>query len=117
MTPEEVFAQLRDIHAPEAVAKAVEAFDFRPLLVFAAILAVALIARRLMAVMGRRKALGAVDPSAPPAQQRDAMLQMLARTPLRPHTEPAPKAFFDPPDAITDQDVTELRRWAGRRLR
>jgi len=117
MTPEEVFAQLRDIHAPEAAAKASVAYDFTPLIGFAIVLSLVIAARLLLTSLRARRAIAEVDATAAPADQRDALVRLLATSPRRPLRAPPPKAVFDPPEDVTDKDVSDLRHWAGRRLR
>ena len=117
MTPEEVFAQLRDIHAPEAAAKASAGYDFRPLIGFAIILALVIAMRLVFASMRARRALAQVDATAAPADQRDALVRLLATSPRRLSRAPPPESMFNPPDAVTDKDVSDLRQWADRRLR
>lgn len=117
MTPEEVFAQLRDIHAPEAAAKASVAYDFRPLIGFAILLALVIGARLLLTSVRARRAISQLDATAAPADQRDALVRLLATSPRRPLRAPPPESVFDPPEAVTEKDVSDLRHWAGRRLR
>lgn len=117
MTPEEVFAQLRDIHAPQIGAIADTAFDFRPFLCVVAIAVMVFAARYGMAYLSAQRALAKLDRSATPAQQRDDLVRVLAATPRRRHRMPAPESLFSPPEAVTHEDVTQLRSWAARTLR
>lgn len=115
MTPEEVFAQLRDIHSPAIEAAAAGSLDLRPLIVFAVFAAGVLLVRQVLAVARRKSALARVDQSADPADQRDALAKLAATTPSR-NSDPAPDALFDPPEKLTRQAVADLRRWVRRRL-
>lgn len=116
MTPEEVFAQLRDIHSPPIDVAANASFDLRPLVAFALFLACALIARRLVADRRRKAALARIDPSADPATQRDALTKLAATAPCPPNGDAPPDALFDPPEALTRNAVADLRDWVRRRL-
>lgn len=116
MTPEEVFAQLRDIHSPAIEAVANASFDVRPLIAFAIFLAGVLIIRRVLADGRRKTALARIDPSSDPAAQRDALAK-LATTTTRPQNgDTPPDALFDPPEALTQKAIADLRNWVRRRL-
>lgn len=116
MTPEEVFAQLRDIHAPAIETAAKTSLDPRPLIAFAALLAIVLIARYALASNRRRSALSRIDPSTDPATQRDALTRLAATTARPRRTSPPPGALFDRPEALTPKSVATLRDWVRRRL-
>ena len=116
MTPEEVFAQLRDIHAPGPTLREAAAYDFRPLLLFAALLLTALIMRGLWRRASARRALARIDASAPPALQRDALIRLAGERPADPGDEPAPDAAFARPERLTPDTVRRLRRWVLRRI-
>lgn len=119
MTPEEVFARLRDIHAPEAAMVPAPSYDPRALLIFAAALAGFLIARAALRRLRAARALRCVDPRAPAADQRDALLRLLARRRREarpPGRDPPPDAAFARPDSLSADGVAELRRWVGRRI-
>ncbi|MEM7686381.1 MAG: hypothetical protein ACFB03_18775 [Paracoccaceae bacterium] len=117
MTPEEVFAQLRDVHLPDVQSATVSGLDVRPLAIFAA--SVLLIAGVRYWVQRRRRSrqLDAVAPGMPPAAQRDEIARILRKALPRKAAQPAPKAFFAPPSQITIQDASEMKTWARRRLR
>lgn len=116
MTPEEVFAQLRDIHSPAIEAAANVSFDLRPLIAFATFLACVLITRRVLAVGRRKSALAQIDPSADPTTQRDALTKLAAKAPRSRNSETPPDALFDPPEALTQKAIADLRDWVRRRL-
>ncbi len=117
MTPEEVFAQLRDIHSPDVEAIVSPAYDLRPLLVFAMIAAI-IVGLRFWLVSARAKrAVARVDATAEPARQRDAFVRLLASAPRRKDQLPLPARLFDRPEAVTSEDASRLRRWTLQRLR
>lgn len=117
MTPEEVFANLRDIHLPPVVDTASAMFDVRPLAVFA-VLTVAVGLTPVIAKWRRKWALRAEIrrlEHAPPDEQRDALIRLAVQT--RPLSKsPAPAILFRPPDQIGADDVAILRTWLLGRL-
>ncbi|MEL7467802.1 MAG: hypothetical protein AAFN27_05050 [Pseudomonadota bacterium] len=117
MTPEEVFAQLRDVHLPDVQSATVTGLDMRPLVFFAA--SVLLIGAIRYWVQRRRRSrqLDAVAPGLPPAAQRDEIARVLRKALPRKAAQPAPRAFFAPPSQLTAQDASEMKTWARRRLR
>lgn len=116
MTPEEVFAQLRDVHVPEVQTAAGSGLDLRPLFAFG-ILASAMIAFRFWMRWRRKKSLlEQIDTSLPPAVQRDQIARALRHATRRNDASPPPPAFFAPPSRLTDRDVADLRQWARRRM-
>ncbi len=117
MTPEEVFAQLRDIHLPERVTTLATSFDFRPILAFAALLALVLFVRRIRAKSQVHVLLARADAAAGPAAQRDALAALLAASPKPGSAEPPPQSLFDPPEDLTAEAVADLRQWVGNRIR
>lgn len=116
MTPEEVFAQLRDIHAPAAVAREAIAFDARPVIAFAVFVVVFFALRLLWRRLGARRALASIDVASPPAEQRDALVRVLDARRRNRAAGPAPEAAFQPPKDLTSDGVQRLRRWVLRRI-
>ncbi len=116
MTPEEVFAQLRDIHSPAIEAATNATLDPRPLIAFAALVAAVLIVRYMLSAQQRRNALSRIDPDADPAIQRDALTKLAATTGQTRKGDPLPGALFDPPEALTRKSIAGLRDWVRRRL-
>lgn len=116
MTPEEVFAQLRDIHTPAVTGIEAASYDFRPLLVFAALTAVALLLGFLWNRAGTRRLINRIDAKATKAEQRDAVVRLVDGRRRRADAGPAPEAAFQPPGALTEEGVSRLRRWARRRI-
>lgn len=120
MTPDEVFAQLRDIHMPETVAATASGqwsgLDPRPLVAFALILALVIALPALGRWHRHRKLKADVDQLAqsPPPEQRDR-LALLARTLPRTRQTP-PSGFFTPPDRIGTAEVETLRHWVKERI-
>lgn len=115
MTPEQVFAQLRDIHLPETEAVASYAtMDLRPLAAFVLIAAVAIAIQRWMAARRIKRALACIDPAAPPAEQRDAISRLVRTWPHGQRETDPPDAIFRPPAAIEPEDVDLMRTWAHR---
>lgn len=117
MTPEEVFAQLRDIHAPDTAVQAAVAYDVRPILVFLALAAIAILIRAIWKRAEAGRALSRVDRRMPADEQRDALVRLAGRRRRRTGGDPAPEAAFKPPDALTADGVQRLRAWVGRRIR
>lgn len=127
MTPEDVFAQLRDIHSPETATAVAVSFDFRPIVAFAILLTSFFIARYLFAALRARASLARIDATAEPAMQRDALIALLAASPRSPDIRSPdtrshdigspPKSLFDRPEALTAADVAALRRWVRKRIR
>ena len=117
MTPEEVFARLRDIHMPEIPSTAVAGMDPRPLMIFGGVIA-ALVAARIWSRLRRAQAqLRSVDSSSPPATQRDQIAGLFRSVPSRAPRSPVPQDFFAPPWRLTTMHIEELKAWARDRLR
>ena len=116
MTPEEVFAQLRDIHSPPSAVRETLSYDIRPVAVFFimvfAVLALRLLWRRAEA--GRL--LSRIDPRGPHADQRGALIRLADARRRGRSDEPVPDAAFQPPGDLTGDGVTRLRRWVSRRI-
>lgn len=117
MTPEEVFAQLRDIHAPATATAEAAVFDFRPLLVVGMLVVGAAIFRIFWRWVEATRVLSRIKAGAPKADQRDALVRLLDRRRRRSTHDPAPAATFQPPEHLTTQGLHQLRRWVGRRIR
>ncbi len=116
MTPEEVFAQLRDIHAPSSSFRDAVAYDVRPMILFLIIVLVALALRLLWKRAEARRFLSRIDPHAPHADQRDALIRLAAERRRGKIEEPTPEAAYQPPSSLTGDSVQRLRRWVSRRI-
>ncbi len=116
MTPEEVFAQLRDVHLPEANVIEASGLDVRPLIVFAVLLSVFVVVRVWSRLRSAKRRFNKVSNSSPPAEQRDQIVQAVRSGPTRKAASAVPPAFFTPPSAISAGDVDTLRKWARRRV-
>ena len=116
MTPEEVFAQLRDFHAPPAAARETVAYDIRPVMIFLVILFAVLALRLLWRRAEARRLLARIDARASQAYQRDALIRLAGARRRGKIEEPAPEAAFQPPDDLTGDGVQRLRRWVARRI-
>ena len=116
MTPEEVFAQLRDIHTPATQKTLGYGLDPWPLLVFTFLVMAIFGVRFWMRWRHRRNRLAGIDSSLPPGAQRDQIARILSTAPRRHGKHPIPSAYFAPPSRLTTGDAAELRRWARRRL-
>ncbi len=116
MTPEEVFARLRDVHVPEVQSATGSGLDPRPLVVFGILVSVMFAFRFWMRWREKKSQLEQIDTSLPPAVQRDQIARVLRRAPRRNGAPAPPAAFFAPPSRLTARDVADLRQWARRRL-
>lgn len=115
MTPEEVFAQLRDLHRPDVDTAIGYGFDLRPVLIFG-VMIVAIAGFRAWVRWRRSRArFNQVDASLSPAEQRDQIAQILSDSPRRVVRTSIPPAFFAPPPRVSAEDAEELRRWAQQR--
>ena len=117
MTPEEVFARLRDIHTPPSARDAALVYDFRPLAFFAIVLIAFVVTRSLWKYVSDRRALSRIDQTAPYPEQRDALVSLLDRRARRPASDKPPAAIFEPPNQLSQSGIRDLRHWVGRRLR
>lgn len=116
MTPEEVFARLRDIHLPDAGTAAPPTLDLRPIIAFALLVAAVVLFRLLLTVWRRRAALSRTDRIVPLPARRDALARLLSTSPRRRPADDPPAVLFDPPGTVTSGEVAGLRRWVARRL-
>lgn len=119
MTPDEVFAKLRDIHTPEGGmgdGPDWAALDPRPLAVFGVIAVLLMLLplwRRWRARRALRSEIARLARIAP-AAQRDALARLSARA--RPASKGAPDIFYLPPQDIGDKEAATLRRWFLERI-
>lgn len=117
MTPQEVFAQLRDLHTPEVAGGVGTGFDYWPLLIFAACVAVLAGLGQWRRWRRQRARFAGLDPAQPPAAQRDQIARLMQSNPRRKTGSPVPAAFFAPPAQVTAEDAEQLQNWARQRLR
>ena len=116
MTPEEVFAQLRDIHAPASVAHGAAAYDIRPIMIVLGATLCVLAARAVWKRMAARRLLSRIDARASHSHQRDRLVRLVGARGRSEVGLPEPEAAFQPPDALTEDGVQRLRRWVLRRI-
>ena len=117
MTPEEVFARLRDIHVPDTTAVSDTGMAPEPVLVFAALVAAIFAIRAVRQSRRAAARLAAVSPALEPAEQRDRIARVLRTAPRRKNADAVPPAFFAPPSRLNARDAETIRAWARRRLR
>ena len=114
MTPDEVFAKLRDLHHPATGGASVPLLDPWPLLVFAGLVMVGLSLRTWLRRRQIQASLAGISRELPPPEQRDRIVGTLRGRFAPRRLDAAPKAVFLPPSQVTSEDVEELRRWVRR---
>jgi len=117
VTPEEVFAQLRDVHRPNVDPVLGAGLDLRPLVIFGACVVIVIGLRAVMRWQRNNARLGQVNAAQPPAEQRDHIAKIVRKGRRRRVRTPVPAAFFVPPSKVTVEDAADLRRWARQRLK
>lgn len=120
MTPEEVFAQMRDIHVPaggETMAWAL--LDPRPLAALGVIAIVVTVLPAVRRWLERRRLRTRLTDLAglAPAEQRDALTELVQTLPRRPVRGAVPPAFYQPPEEIGRPEIETIRRWVVERTR
>ena len=117
MTPEEVFARLRDIHVPETGGASLPVLDPWPLAVFGVLALSGWLIRQWIKSRRITKSLAAIDRALPPDEQRDRIVRLVRGRKARALGPKPPRAAFLPPSQLTPDQVEDLRRWAMAKVR